>query len=491
MLRRLLTNFMQMMAKETRKRTAAEDGLADATDASVAVKRERRPKTVKYAMLLSYQGHEYFGMQLQHDNANFPTIESHLLDAMHKRNFITDKNRKDPFTFYFQRCARTDRSVSAVRQIVSMSLPLNDVFVRDGPALLNALLPDDIRVFGVRRTTPSFHSQKTCDGRTYSYTLPTFSFAACDEVTSADYRISTERIAQIDDLLSIFSGTHNYYNYTARLEHEDQRCKRVVYTFKCDKPFIFMDPFHNHEMEFITLYVHGQSFIMHQIRKMIGVVICVLRGFMYKSDITRSFHQNRLDIPRAPGLGLLLEKVHFNRYEKKFGRSHGSLNDWGEEIEAAVLEARDRLIVQRILREECETQSMMQWLSTLPKHQYIADPEDEHGTTVSGIFTAAYNAANAIGSTNAIVGDDEEEGEGGGPTTAPIADDDGNNNDELEEDGDGDDVDGLDDGATTTTTIDERTIVDEATAELQQEQQQQEEEQAEKEEKKIAAGAAN
>ncbi|KAL3075166.1 hypothetical protein niasHS_013389 [Heterodera schachtii] len=478
------------MAKETRKRTAAEDGLTEAADASVAVKRERRPKTVKYAVLLSYQGHEYFGMQLQHDNANFPTIESHLLDAMHKHNFITDENRKDPFTFYFQRCARTDRSVSAVRQIVSMSLPMNDVFVRDGPALLNDLLPDDIRVFGVRRATPSFHSQKSCDGRTYSYTLPTFSFAACDEVTSAAYRISTERIAQIDDLLSIFSGTHNYFNYTARLEHEDQRCKRVVFTFKCDKPFIYMDPFHNHEMEFITLYVHGQSFIMHQIRKMIGAVICVLRGFMYKSDITRSFQRNRLDIPRAPGLGLLLEKVHFNRYEKKFGRSHGSINDWGEEIEAAVLEARDRLIVQRILREECETQSMMQWLSTLPKHQYIADPEDEHGTTVSGLFTAACNAASATGSKNAIVGDDdEEEGEGGQPTTAPIADDDdGNNNAELEEDGD----DGFGDGATTTT-IDERTIVDEATAELEQEQQQeeQEEEQAEKEEKKIAAGAAN
>ncbi|KAI3420845.1 hypothetical protein GPALN_014464 [Globodera pallida] len=427
MLKRLLNSFMQMMAKEMRKRAAAEgEGLVATEEASEQPKKARMPKKTKYAMLLSYQGQRYFGMQNQNDDKTFPTIESHLLNAMREHNFITDINRADPYTFYFQRCARTDRSVSAVRQIVSMELPRNDDFLRDGPALLNALLPHDIRVFGIKRTTPSFHSQKSCDGRTYSYTTPTYAFAGCDEVTSDAYRISAERIAQINELLAVFSGTHNYFNYTARLEHDDQRCKRLVHSFKCDKPFLFMDPIHNREVEFITCYVHGQSFIMHQIRKMIGSVICVLRGFMYKSDLVRSFLRQRMDIPRAPGLGLLLEKVHFDQYEKRFAHTHGSLNHWGDEKEAELLEARDRLIVQRILREECETQSMMQWLSTLPMHQYILDPEDISGTNTSQLFVAGQNAnaPSDVGDDDADVDDEEVAEQFDGAACRPVGDDD-------------------------------------------------------------------
>lgn len=39
------------------------------------------------------------------------------------------------------------------------------------------------RVFGFRRVTKNFHAQKNCDGRTYSYTLPTFAFAKPTEVS--------------------------------------------------------------------------------------------------------------------------------------------------------------------------------------------------------------------------------------------------------------------------------------------------------------------
>lgn len=64
-----------------------------------------------------------------------------------------------------------------------MLLPLNHDFLENGPSKLNSYLPEDIRVLDIRRATPSFHAQKTCDCRTYSYTLPTYTFAPCVEVT--------------------------------------------------------------------------------------------------------------------------------------------------------------------------------------------------------------------------------------------------------------------------------------------------------------------
>ena len=49
--------------------------------------------------------------------------------------------------------------------------------------------------------------------------------------------------------------------------------------------------------------------MLHQIRKMIGMVIAVVRGDADESVITDSWNTDRIDVPRAPGLGLMLEEV--------------------------------------------------------------------------------------------------------------------------------------------------------------------------------------
>ncbi|CAK5070736.1 unnamed protein product [Meloidogyne enterolobii] len=161
---------------------------------------------------------------------------------------------------------------------------------------------------------------------------------------------------------------------------------------------------------------------------MIGTVLAIMRGFMYKSDVARSFLAVRMDIPKAPGLGLLLERLHYDRYEKRFEKTHGSLNNWGEEIETQLLEWRDKMIMDKILSEECRTQSMMRWLTTLPAHNYITDPEDETGdkSINKDLCAAAKNTyAAAVGSDpsslNQLINDED---------VSNIADNEG---DELEE----------------------------------------------------------
>lgn len=97
-----------------------------------------------------------------------------------------------------------------------MQLPKDDEFVENGAAQLNEYLPKDIRVVSIRRATGSFHAQKACDSRTYSYTLPTFAFADCDSLTNSAYRITPERIEEINALLNVYIGTHNFFNYTSK-----------------------------------------------------------------------------------------------------------------------------------------------------------------------------------------------------------------------------------------------------------------------------------
>lgn len=359
-----------------RKRSAEET--TNSIKGPTSPKIQRKPKKVKYAMLLAYQGQNYFGMQFQR-NPNFPTIESHIFKAMEAHGFITEEHLVDLMDWHFQRAARTDRSVSAVGQVCSMHLPMDQNFIDNGPSLLNSSLPEDIHVFAVKRVTPSFHAQKFCDSRTYSYTLPTFSFASIDELTTDEYRITPKRIEELNELLGCFVGTHNFFNYTSGLEYSDQSARRVIISITAEEPFLYTDPFRLKPVEFLRIKIRGQSFILHQIRKMIGTVLAIMRGFMYKSDVARSFLSGRMDIPRAPGLGLLLERLHYDRFENRFLKTHGSLNNWGEEIEKQLVEWRDKMIMDRILSEECRTQTMMKWLTTLTAHKYITDPEDETG----------------------------------------------------------------------------------------------------------------
>lgn len=55
----------------------------------------------------------------------------------------------------------------------------------------------------------------------------------------------------------------------------------------------------------------GQSFMLHQIRKMIGILMAIARGYVSSDYINKAFLVNELlQLPVAPGLGLLLEQVN-------------------------------------------------------------------------------------------------------------------------------------------------------------------------------------
>lgn len=69
-----------------------------------------------------------------------------------------------------------------------------------------------------------------------------------------------------------------------------------------------------------------------------------------------------MDVPRAPGLGLLLEKLHYANYDRKFKRTHETLDDWGEEIEMKIKKMRDELIIPEIMKQEIRTQSFVYFI---------------------------------------------------------------------------------------------------------------------------------
>lgn len=72
-------------------------------------------------------------------------------------------------------------------------------------------------MFGIKRATNKFNSKSKCNARTYSYTLPTYVFEpSLSETERKGYRISAEKITQVNEVLSVYRGTKSYHNFTEK-----------------------------------------------------------------------------------------------------------------------------------------------------------------------------------------------------------------------------------------------------------------------------------
>lgn len=77
------------------------------------------------------------------------------------------------------------------------------------------------------------------------------------------------------------------------------------------------------DIEWISVKIHGQSFMLHQIRKMISMAILVARTGTPPDVIPKSFENVKVVIPKAPALGLLLEQPRFGSYNSRVEKLSG------------------------------------------------------------------------------------------------------------------------------------------------------------------------
>jgi len=125
------------------------------------------------------------------------------------------------------------------------------------------------------------------------------------------FRLPPERLQRIRTVLQSYCGTHNFHNYTIQKSFRDPSAKRHI------KTFIAQDPILINNVEYLSLRVHGQSFMMHQIRKMVGLALLVVRCGSDPTLIPATYTDVPLAIPKAPGVGLLLDHPVFESYNKK------------------------------------------------------------------------------------------------------------------------------------------------------------------------------
>nr|CAD1844774.1 unnamed protein product [Ananas comosus var. bracteatus] len=172
-----------------------------------------------------------------------------------------------------------------------------------------------------------------------------------------------EEKERFNRILKHYVGTHNFHNFTTRTKAEDPSARRYIISFEADR-VVTIDG-----IDFVKCEVVGQSFMLHQIRKMIGLAVAVMRNCAPESLMEVALKKEvRINVPTAPEVGLYLDECLFSSYNKKWRDSHEeiSMASYAEEAE----EFRMKHIYPHIAQMEHKEGAVALWLHSLNLRNY-------------------------------------------------------------------------------------------------------------------------
>ncbi|XBW34790.1 hypothetical protein QEN19_000356 [Hanseniaspora menglaensis] len=361
--------------------------------------RDPNLKKRKVAMIFGYAGTGYSGLQI---NEPHKTIEKEIWNNLIINGYISKDNALDLKKVGWQRCARTDKGVHALGNLVSFKILLNEKdrtseeIEKEFVEKMNQTLPAQIRMFGLQRVTGGFDAKNSCSSRMYEYLLPSYSFigpkkdnqgiyqelrdkkfnggyenyedlendkywesleemgfkhftkeeyekikafkftTGNEEASDPEkikvynnvkklkqlelqhkhsYRISDNKINHFRMMMSQYLGYHNFHNYTIGQKFKDASSYRYMINIEVENPVIIND------IEWLKIKIHGQSFMLHQIRKMIAMAVLSCRYNCSKELMLETFTDKRFNIPKAPPLGLYLNHPIFDVANMKLDKN--------------------------------------------------------------------------------------------------------------------------------------------------------------------------
>lgn len=239
------------------------------------------------------------------------------------------------------------------------------------------------------------------------------------------HRISNSQLAHIRNLFAQYEGTHCYHNFTPGGRSTDASCHRYIKSVTVSDPVVwhpgdalldyairqwspsrFYSPddtlaeaceemrngdqnderlretlrHHLHQVypegiEVVRIELDGQSFMLNQIRKMIGAVVCLSAAGLPASHLHDTLMKRGLHIPipMVPANGLLLAYLDFSGYGNRLSRiqKNGNNGKGKEGIDVAALmpagevAAEERRIVSVMLRNEMANDVTGKWMRSL------------------------------------------------------------------------------------------------------------------------------
>lgn len=244
----------------------------------------------RWALLLQYEGTEFAGSQWQPDQ---PTVQGALQEALRSLTGI-----ETPVSL----AGRTDAGVHATGQVASFvsDWRADEMVARRWVRGLNHFLPASIAVQSATEVADQFDPRRDAVARTYHYRLriarqrqPLWNrFAWIVAPPVAD--------DAANQALSILKGRHDFAAFTPPTSE-----RSTVRTLG--------DASLQRDGASIVLTFRAESFLQHQVRRMVGAIVDVARGHVSSEQFRRDFERAQPGSmgPTAPACGLVLAEVAY------------------------------------------------------------------------------------------------------------------------------------------------------------------------------------
>jgi tRNA pseudouridine38-40 synthase len=262
------------------------------TDVIPEIKPEGNLATAtKIVLIVEYDGTRYHGFQLQ---SGQPTIQQELETAIER---LTGEKIR------LLTASRTDAGVHARGQVVSFrtsSTHSLETFVSG----LNYYLPKAIAVKAAHKADASFNVRRNAVSREYNYYIlnsPVRSpirYRFC-HLVSGDLDVEAMNRAA-----RMLIGEHDFASF---VNNKEASAKNTVK--RVERSEVTRDG------EMVVFNIKANSFLMHQVRNIVGPLIKVGRGKMSVDEFCSILEakQPGLAWPTAPAGGLCLMKVNYNK----------------------------------------------------------------------------------------------------------------------------------------------------------------------------------
>jgi tRNA pseudouridine38-40 synthase len=249
------------------------------------------PPTRKFAIVVEYDGSNYYGFQSQ---VGVPTIQDEIERALER---LTGEKIR------IVAAGRTDSGVHARGQVVSFSCASRlslQTFVK----ALNFYLPPDIAVKGGSEVDNDFSARRDALSREYRYTIlnsATPSPLQRRHTYHVPLPLDTDAM---NEACRALVGVHDFASFTG--EKRDGRTVRRVFRSEVSR-----------EGELVLFDMVADSFLPRQVRSTVGCLIKVGLGKLEVEGFKRILEAKKagLAAPAAPAQGLCLMKVNYPEHK--------------------------------------------------------------------------------------------------------------------------------------------------------------------------------
>jgi tRNA pseudouridine38-40 synthase len=243
-------------------------------------------------LVLSYDGTEFSGWQVQPGSA---TVQGALALAIGR---VTGEN------ILPQGSGRTDAGVHALGQVASFGtqspIPPENLVIA-----LNDILPGAIRVLEATEVPGEFHARKSARSKTYRYRM--YRGAICSPfitryVWHYPYPLDED---QMQEVAGMIVGERDFTSFAAV---DSERGREEMSNVRQ----IFSSSWERQSDEFVYT-VHGNGFLQHMVRNLVGTFVLAGKGALKASDLTRILEARSRSAAgaTAPASGLCLVNVEY------------------------------------------------------------------------------------------------------------------------------------------------------------------------------------